>query len=126
MMSNNTLNAEMRKHALAAAQMVREEYQRDLDFSEATIGAVEAILNGFWKDGDNSVFPKIIQLFASYIGEMIRHQFPAASWLPAPSESATGSPNIVLDDIELFPFTFGFPQSHRRTLGVVNQEVFHA
>jgi hypothetical protein len=101
--------AEMRKHAKAAAEMVLAEYGHHLDFSEPTIGTVEAILNGFWKEGGISedLAGNITLLFGSYIGEMIREAFPDAKWVRI--ETAPGglsSPYIRLDDIQLFPITW--------------------
>ena len=108
-MAKRGVAAEMRRHAEAAAEMVRAEYRRELDFSEATIGAVEAILNGFWNGGNNSdeLIAKIALLFGSYIGELIRNCFPQAKWVR--SASAPGgveSPFIQLGDIQLFPISW--------------------
>jgi hypothetical protein len=108
-MAKRGVASEMRKHADAAAEMVFAEYGHTLDFSEPTIGAVEAILNGFWKEGDLSegLAANITLLFGSYIGELIREAFPDANWVR--SESAPGgveSPYIQLDDIQLFPITW--------------------
>lgn len=101
--------AEMRRHALAVVEMLHAEFGWELDFSEQSIGAVEAILNGFWQEADNS--PELIDttalLYGSYIGEMILIFFPQARWVR--SESAPGgvdSPFIQIDDIQLFPITW--------------------
>jgi hypothetical protein len=96
-------------HAEAVAEMVFAEYGHKLDFSEPTIGAVEAILNGFWEEGDLSddLAANITLLFGSYIGELIREAFPDAKWVR--SEFAPGgieSPYIQLDDIQLLPITW--------------------
>lgn len=109
-MLRDEINSEMHRHALAASEMVRAEYGHELDFSEATIGAVEAILNGFWKEIDTSRadFSNVALLFGSYIGEIVRCYFPKASWEPSPLDSETGSPIIKLDDIELFPISWCF------------------
>ncbi len=108
-MAKRDVGAEMRKHADAAAEMVLAEYGHRLDFSEPTVGAVEAILNGFWKEGHFSedLAANITLLFGAYIGELIREAFHDAQWVR--SESAPGgieSPCIQLDDIELFPISW--------------------
>jgi len=108
-MAKRGLAAEMRTHAEAAAAMVLAEYGHTLDFSEVTIGAVEAILNGFWKEGELSddLAANISLLFGSYIGELIREAFPDAKWVrSASAPGGTVSPYIQLDDIQLFPITW--------------------
>ena len=107
-MPSNEINYEMRQHALAAAEMVRAEYGHELDFSEATIGAVEAILNGFWQEGEpaDEFFLKVALLFGSYIGEVIRESFPDAAWAESVPDSETSEPSIKLADIEVFPLTW--------------------
>jgi hypothetical protein len=108
-MAKRGVAAEMRKHAEAAAEMVLAEYGHKLDFSEPTIGAVEAILNGFWKEGDLSeeLAANITLLFGSYIGELIREAFPNARWVRGESTpDGNESPCIQLDDIKLFPITW--------------------
>ena len=117
-MANRIVDAEMRQHAEAAAEMVFAEYGHTLDFSEPTIGAVEAILNGFCKDGDVSeIAPTVALLFGAYIGELIRHCFPEARW--GQSESAPGglaSPFIHLDDIQLFPITWCYKRLYNKQI----------
>lgn len=115
-MAKRGVAAEMRKHAEAAAAMVFEVYGHKLDFSEPTIGAVEAILNGLWKDGDVSdqLAVNVTVLFGSYIGELIREAFPEARW--ARSKSAPGgieSPFIQLDDIQLFPLSWCYKRLYK-------------
>ena len=108
-MAKRGIAAEMRRHAEAAAEMVFAEYGLKLDFGEPTVGIVEVILNGFWKEGNISddLAANITLLFGSYIGELIREAFPDAKWVRGEStpESA-GSPYIQLDDIKLFPITW--------------------
>ena len=108
-MAKRGVAAEMRRHAEAAAEMVFAEYGHKLDFSEPTIGAVEAILNGFWKEGVTSDTPvaNITLLFGSYIGELIRTSFPRAKWVrDPPAPGGVESPFVQLGDIQLFPITW--------------------
>jgi hypothetical protein len=105
------VNAAMSRHARAAAEMVRAEYGHDLDFSESTVGAVEAILNGLWKERDdnsNDMFANAALLFGSYIGEMIRTCFPQASWLPGSLTPDAPSPVLRVGDIDLSPVAWCF------------------
>lgn len=108
-MAGLSVGAEMRKHAEAAAEMVFAEYGLKLDFSEPTIGSVEAILNGFWEGGDLSgdLAANITLLFGSYIGELIREAFPDAKWVRSRSADRGDEPAYIkLDDIKLFPITW--------------------
>jgi hypothetical protein len=108
-MAKRGVVAEMRKHAEAAAEMVLAEYEIKLDFSEPTIGSVEAILNGFWEEGDLSddLAANITLLFGSYIGELIRKAFPEATWVRSRSADRGDEPAYIkLDDIKLFPITW--------------------
>jgi hypothetical protein len=108
-MGKRGIASEMRRHAEAAAEMLRAEYGHELDFSESTIGAVEAILNGFWKEGLTPDTPvaNITLLFGAYTGEIIRTCFPRAKWVRDPSApGGVESPFIQLDDIQLFPITW--------------------
>jgi hypothetical protein len=102
------VNAEMAAHARAAADMVRAEYGRELDFTEPTIGAVEAILNGFWKKGGNAdeLFVQISLLFGSYIGEVIRKSFTGATWIRGSTTPAGPSPILRVGDIDLYPISW--------------------
>jgi hypothetical protein len=98
-------NAEMAKHARAAVEMVREEYGRELDFSEPAIGAVEALLNGFWEEGGNTndLLATVALLFGSYIGEMIRSHWPEAAWIGGSLMPSAPPPALLVGDIEVFP-----------------------
>lgn len=105
---------EMRSHAEAAAEMVFAEYGHAMDFSEPTIGAVESVLNGFWKEGNvGEHAPKTALLFGAYIGELIRNCFPEAKWVrSASAPGAVASPFIQLDDIKLFPISWCYKRLH--------------
>jgi hypothetical protein len=119
-MSADAVNAEMKRHAHAAVEMVMAEYGNamkeqglKLDFSEKTIGLVESILDGFYKDGDRSheLLEKIALLFGAYIGETIRDCFPEARWVPA-KDGGIGIPFIQLDDIQLYPCIWCYKRAH--------------
>ena len=114
-MAKSDLARDMRRHAEAAAEMVLAEYQHDLDFSEPTIGAVDAILNGFWRERGSSddLSASIALLFGSYVGELIRHGFPQATWVRVESApDGLDSPFVQVDDIQLFPMTWCYKQLH--------------
>lgn len=114
-MAKRGIAAEMRVHAEAAAEMVFAEYGHTLDFSEPTIGAVEAILDGFWKEGglSDDLAANIALLFGSYIGELVREAFPEAKWVRGESSpDSAGSPYIQLDDIKLFPVTWCYKRQY--------------
>lgn len=106
--------AEMRKHAEAAAEMVLAEYGHTLDFSEPTIGAIESLLNGFWKDADSSrgLFPKIALLFGAYIGELARARYPQAKWVGGSFTPDAPPPLVRLGDIDISPVVWCFKRLH--------------
>jgi hypothetical protein len=106
--------ADMRTHAEAAVEMVRAEYGRALDFSEPTIGAVEALLNGLWKEADEAdrtggLFAKSALLFA-YIGELIRTRYPRARWVGGSITPDAPPPFVRLGDIDVYPVVWCFKQ----------------
>jgi hypothetical protein len=108
-MSKDDVNAEMNAHARAAADMVRAEYGQELDFTEPTIGAVEAILNGFSVEGGNAeLFGQVSLLFGSYIGEMIRGSFPEATWVRGSATPDAPSQILRVGDILLYPISWCF------------------
>ncbi|HEV3263411.1 MAG TPA: hypothetical protein VG013_41635 [Gemmataceae bacterium] len=103
-------NAQMARFARDAAEMVRAEYGHELDFSEPTIGAVEALLNGFWQDAEKSdeLFRKVALLFGSYIGEMIRTHYPQATWSGGSLTPDAPPPSLHVGEIELSPIVWCF------------------
>jgi hypothetical protein len=107
-MKANDPNTPMVRHAYAAAEMILAESGHKLDFSEPTIGAVEAILNGFWQESDNSdeLIAKIALLFGSYIGEVIRKCYPQATWTSGSLTPDALSPALVVGDITLYPLSW--------------------
>jgi hypothetical protein len=104
------LNAQMARFAKDAAEMVRAEYGQELDFSEPSIGAVEGLLNGFWQDGERSdeLFTKVALLFGSYIGEMIRANYPQATWSGGSLTPDAPPPSLHVGDIEVSPIVWCF------------------
>ena len=104
------MNAEMAKYASDAADMVLAEYHRELDFSEATIGAVEAILNGFWQEGgnDKEFCRTVALLFEAYIGEMIRRYYPEATRVSGRLTPDSPSPKLHFWEIEIAPVDWCF------------------
>lgn len=108
------MNAEMAKHAQAAAEMVLEEYGHELDFSEPTIGAIESLLNGFWQEGGNThdFLAKVALLFGLYIGEMIRSHWPEAKWIGRSLEPAAPPPALQMGDIEISPIVWCYKRLH--------------
>jgi hypothetical protein len=100
----------MARFAKDAADMVRAEYGRELDFSEPTIGAVEALLNEFWQDAEksNELLTKVALLFGSYIGEVIRAYYPQATWSGGSLTSDAPPPSLHVGDIELSPIVWCF------------------
>ncbi|MCI0457032.1 MAG: hypothetical protein L0Z62_08640 [Gemmataceae bacterium] len=107
-MATDDPNTEMARYAQTAAEMVLAEYGRELDFTEPTIGAVEAILNGFWQEGGNSdeLLTKVALLFGSYIGEMIRNCYPEATWIGGSMTPDAPSPMLRVGDIDLYPISW--------------------
>ncbi len=103
-------NAQMSRFARDAAEMIRAEYGRELDFSEPTIGAVEALLNGFWQEAEKSdeLFTQVALLFGSYIGEVIRAHFPQATWSGGSLRPDAPPPSLHVGDIELSPVVWCF------------------
>jgi len=101
-------NAEMAKHARAAAEMVLAEYGRDLDFSEPTIGDVESLLNGFWQEGSNTddLFATVALLLGSYLGEMIRSHYPEAAWVGGSLIPTAPPPTLQLGELEVSPIAW--------------------
>ncbi len=108
------MSGEMERHARAAAEMVREEYGHELDFSEPTIGAVESILNGFWEDGgnENDLLATVALLFGAYIGEMIRSHWPEAAWIGGSLTPGAPPSTLQVGDIELFPIAWCYKRLH--------------
>ncbi len=102
------VNALMAQYAKDAAEMVRAEYGHELDFSEPTIGAVEALLNGFWQDADKSMFTTVALLFGAYIGEMIRARYPQANWSGGSLTPDAPPPSLHVGDIEASPIVWCF------------------
>lgn len=114
-MAKRGIAAEMRKHAEAAAKMVLAEYGHTLDLSESTIGAVESILNGLWKEeGDKSapLFRNFALLFGSYIGELIRARYPEAKWMGGSLTPDAPPPFVRLGDIDVYPIVWCFKRLH--------------
>jgi hypothetical protein len=121
-MSN--VNFEMAKNAREAIEMVRADYGRELDFSEPTIGDVEALLNGFWQHSDASqeIFTNIALLFGSYIGELIRAHHPQASWVDGSLTTDAPPPQVRLGDIDVSPIVWCFKRLHNGPVdSVVNK-----
>lgn len=105
-------NAEMEEQARAAIEMVQAEYGKHsakLDFSESSIGAVEAMLTGFAKDPDLSeeASAQMALRFGAYLGEIARRQFPEAAWCKAPGKSGA---SLRLGHIEIFPVAWCYKQ----------------
>jgi hypothetical protein len=111
-MPTDDVNSEMRRHAQAAADMVQAEYGKKMDlkmdFTEATLGAVEAILNGFWQEGGcpDDFLATVALLFGSYIGEVIRNCFPQATWIPGSTTPDAAPPTLRVGDIDVFPMVW--------------------
>ena len=125
-MPTNNVNAEMARRAKVAAEMVRSEFGRELDFTEPTIGAVEAILNAFWEERANQdvSLPTVSLLFGSYIGEMIRNCFPQATWLDGSNTPNSESPTLRVGDIDLFPLSWCYKRlTHGPAESVVEKYV---
>ncbi len=104
------VNAQMARFATDAAEMVRAEYGHELDFSEPTVGAIEALLNGFWQEAEKSdeLFTKVALLFGSYIGEMIRAHYPQATWSGGSLTPHAPPPSLHVGDIEVSPIVWCF------------------
>lgn len=116
-MSKRGVAAEMREHAEAAATMLLAEYGHVLDFSEPTIGAVESLLNGLWKDADDAdksgpLFQTSALLFGSYIGELIRTRYPKAKWVGGSLMPDAPPPFVRLADIDVYPIVWCFKRLH--------------
>jgi hypothetical protein len=116
-MAERGVAAEMRGHAEAAAQMVLEEYGHTLDFSEPTIGAVESLLDGLWKDASEAdksgtLFRNFALLFGSYIGELIRTRYPRARWVGGSLTPDAPPPFVRLGDIDVNPIVWCFKRLH--------------
>ena len=112
-MANRGIAAEMRKHAEAAAEMVQSEYGHTMDFSEPTIGAVESLLNGLWKeqneaDRKNGLYWKFALLFGSYIGDLIRERYPKARWIDGSTTPDAPPPVVRLGVIDVSPIVWCF------------------
>lgn len=117
------INTQMSNHAKAAAEMILAEYGQTLDYSEKTIGAVSAILNGLREGDDKSdEFHKTIALlFGSYIGEVIRYAFPHASWQRGIEEPEFEVAVIQLNETALHPISWCLDQlQHGKEHSVAN------
>jgi hypothetical protein len=118
-----TVDDEMAGHARAAAKMVLAEYGYKLDFSEPTIGAVEALLDGFSREGDDrELFARVALLFGSYIGEIIRGYDPGASWVTGSLSPDAPPPFLRAGTIEVSPIVWCFKRLHHgASAGVVDK-----
>jgi hypothetical protein len=108
-----SVDEEMAGHARAAAEMVLAEYGYELDFSEPTIGAVEALLDGFSRGGDDrGLFMRVALLFGSYIGEMVRGSDPRARWVAGALSPDASPPFLRAGTIEISPIVWCFKRLH--------------
>jgi hypothetical protein len=108
-----TVDDEMAGHARAAAEMVLAEYGHELDFSEPTLEAVEVLLDGLSREGDDGgLFATVALLFGSYIGEMIRAHYPQASWVGGSLSPDAPPPFLRVDTIEIFPIVWCYKRLH--------------
>ncbi|MBX9692830.1 MAG: hypothetical protein K2Z81_10630 [Cyanobacteria bacterium] len=105
--SSTEVSEEMREHALACVEMI-QDFGHELDFSEGTIGAVDALLNAFWKESDEDERTNLAVLFGGYVGELICARFPNASW-KEPDETRP-FPYISLGEIQVFPVVWCYKQ----------------
>jgi hypothetical protein len=104
------INERMARYGQDAADMIRAEYGYELDFSEPTIGAIEALLNAFWQDDEkeDELFNKVALLFGSYIGELIRTRYPQARWSEGSLTPDAPPPMVHVGEIAVSPIVWCF------------------
>jgi hypothetical protein len=105
-----TPSAELARQADWAVVTVRSAYRKELDFSEQSVGIVEAILNEMWAEGNNPVelLGQTAVLFGAYIGEMIRKQCPQAYWTDGSLTPEEPPPSLVVGEISISPIAWCF------------------
>jgi hypothetical protein len=108
------MNAEMARHAQAAIEMVRSAFGHELDLSEATIGAVESLLNAFHESDDTTpeMLTNTALMFGAYIGELVRAHCPHATWTDGSLTPDAPPPSLVVGSIEISPLVWCFKRLH--------------
>lgn len=108
------VSTQMARFSTDATDMVRVEFGRELDFSEASMGAVDAVLNQIMQGAESSdeLFQNTALLFGSYIGETIRFHYQGATWLPGSLAYDAPPPSLSIGKIVVSPIAWCFKRLH--------------
>lgn len=108
------IGIQMARLSTDACEMVRVEFSLQLDFSEASIGDVEAVLNKIMQGDERSdeLLQNTALLFGSYIGETIRSRYPSATWSPGSLTASAPPPSLSVGNIVVSPIAWCFKRLH--------------
>lgn len=109
----DSLDAMMQAHAAEAVRIAAAEHGRKLDYSTASIEALEGILDGLASPQEADL-EWLTKLWGSYFGEVLRRRYPAEWTMSAYPGGKFAIPTLEIGGSKIYPLL----KVHRRlTLG---------
>jgi hypothetical protein len=116
---------QMLDSAAEAVHMAKDVFGHELDYSEASLGAVEVILGLVAETidrSDTSELKHFATIFGAYVGEVTRKVYPDAIWRSSHPDYPGFSPFLDAGHLGIFPCSWCFKRLYSGAADAIPQK----